>query len=329
MGRPLAVIGQTLGDPETYQLTEHDPGQPGPGEVRYAIYAAAVNFVDVLVAGGKYQVKPKVPFIPGAECAGLVESAGAGVPQFKPGDGVLPGGVGNAFGRVAVTAGKTLTAFPPSMNFIEAATFKVSYATSYHALVQRGQLQAGETVLVLGAAGGVGYAAIQIAKALGCRVIASASSADKRELALQAGADASIDARSESWREDLKAANNGNAIDVVVDPVGGAATEPAFRSLAWKGRHLVIGFANGEIPRLPTNLALLKGVALVGVDFRQFYTYEPDQAAANMRELFRLQAAYGMRAHVGRIFPMAQFAEAMKLAASGTCLGRIVLKMRE
>src|SRR5690606_16093513 len=195
MGKPLAVIGQTLGTPETYQLLEHDPGQPGPGEVRYAIYAAAVNFVDVLVAGGKYQVKPKVPFIPGAECAGLVESVGAGVTQFKPGDRVLTSGVGNAFCQVAVTAEKNLIAFPASMNFIEAATFKVSYATSYPALVQRGQLQAGETVLVLRYTGGDRYAVMQIAKAVVCCVIAAASSAVERKMALQSGADASIVAR--------------------------------------------------------------------------------------------------------------------------------------
>lgn len=326
MNEPLAIIADTLGSPDHFRIAAHDPGQPGPGEARYAVQAAAVNFVDVLVAAGKYQVKPVLPFIPGAECAGIVEAVGEGVTHLNPGDRVFTSGVGNAFCQAAVRPAEELSICPASLSVEEAATFKVSYATAYYALVQRGGLAAGETVLVLGAAGGVGYAAIQVAKALGARVVGSASSAEKRELALVAGADEVVDSRSESWRADVAAAA-GRAIDLVVDPVGGDATEPAFRSLGWKGRHLVIGFAGGGIPRLPTNLALLKGAALVGVDFRQFALYEAETAAANIRTLVELQASHGFRPHIGAVFPMERFAEAMALAASGQCVGRVVLSL--
>jgi NADPH2:quinone reductase len=323
-----AVVGDTLGPPESYQLRNLDPGQPGPGEVRYAIRAAAISYVDVLIAAGNYQLKPPVPFIPGTECAGIVESVGAGVTDFSPGDRVLSHVFGGTFREAAIAPAKELSHFPKSLDFNEAAAFKVSYLTSYHALVQRGRLQVGETVLVLGAAGAVGYAAIQIAKALGATVIASASSAEKRALAVAGGADVAIDARSPTWRDDLKAANGGKPVDVVVDPIGGDATEPAFRSLAWNGRHLVIGFIGGGIPKLATNLPLLKGASLVGVDIRQFGIFEPELAAANVRALFELQARHHFRPHIGKTFPLEQFAEAMNFAASGECIGRVVLTMQ-
>jgi NADPH2:quinone reductase len=327
MNAPRAVIGQTLGAPETYQLVARDPGEPGPGEVRYAIRAAGISYVDVLVAAGKYQLQPKTPFIPGSECAGIVERVGAGVTAFKPGDRIIAGAFGNAFCEAAVAAVADLMPCPDTLSFEEAATFKVNYLTAYHALVQRGRVQPGETVLVLGAAGGVGYAAVQIAKALGARVIASASSEDKRNVALRGGADIAIDARSPTWRDDLKAANNGKGVDVVVDPVGGDATEPAFRSLAWNGRHLVIGFVGGGIPKLATNLPLLKGASLIGVDIRQFAIFEPALAAKNVEDLFALQAAHNLRPCISRRFPLEQYAEAMNCAASGDCVGRVVLCM--
>lgn len=326
MSTSRAVVGDTLGPPEHYQLKTVDPGLPGPGEVRYAIRAAAISYVDVLVAAGKYQLKPPVPFIPGSECAGIVDCVGDGVTDFHPGDRVLCSAFNGTFRDAAVAPAKELVRLPGTLDFNEGAAFKVSYLTAYHALVQRGQLQAGETVVVLGAAGAVGYAAIQIAKALGARVIASASSEEKRALALAGGADVAIDARSPTWRDDLKAANGGKPINVVVDPIGGDATEPAFRSLAWNGRHLVIGFIGG-IPKLATNLPLLKGAALIGVDLRQFGIYEPDLAAANLQALLQLQAAHQFRPAIGKTLPLEQFVEAMNLAASGKCVGRVVLTM--
>jgi len=327
MQKPRAVFGETLGAPETYRLIEHDPGQPGAGQVRYAIRAAGISYVDVLVAAGKYQLQPKTPFIPGSECAGIIESVGAGVTQFKPGDRIIAGTFGKTFCEAAVAPVNDVIHCPDRLSFEEAATFKVNYLTAYYALVQRGRVQAGETVLVLGAAGGVGYAAIQIAKALGANVIASASSEMKRQVCLQGGADIAIDARSPSWRDDLKAANNGKGVDVVVDPVGGDSTEPAFRSLAWNGRHLVIGFVGGGIPKLPTNLALLKGASLIGVDIRQFGIFEPELAAKNVDALFALQAAHNLRPYIGKSFPIEEYVDAMNLAASGECVGRVVLRM--
>jgi NADPH2:quinone reductase len=214
------------------------------------------------------------------------------------------------------------------MSYTEAAVFRVSYATAYHALVQRGRLQAGETVLVLGAGGAVGYAAIEIAKALGATVIGSASSEAKRALATRAGADQVVDARSATWRDDVKGANGGRAIDVVIDPIGGAVTELAFRSLAWNGRLLVIGFAGGEIAKLPVNLALLKGASLIGVDVRQFGEYEPEAAAANIAALFGLFAAGHLRPPIAKTYPLAEFAAAMVEARSGETAGRIVLTMQ-
>jgi NADPH2:quinone reductase len=214
------------------------------------------------------------------------------------------------------------------MSFEEGSVFRVSYGTSYYALVQRGRLRAGETVLVLGAGGAVGYAAIQIAKALGAHVIGSASTEEKRALALQGGADATVDSRSPTWREDVKAANGGRAVDIVVDPVGGDAMEPAFRSLAWNGRLLVIGFASGTIARLPANLALLKGASLVGVDIRQFGEKFPEVYTANMAALFDLYARGHFHLPVSRVYPLSAYVEALREAFTGDVAGRIVLQMQ-
>jgi NADPH2:quinone reductase len=324
---PRAVVGNTLGPPQAYRLMPADPGDPGHDEVRYKVHAAAVSYVDVLIAAGRYQVRPPVPFIPGTECAGVVESVGAGVTGFKPGDRVIGRPAGGAFREAGITLAHELVLLPPDLSLIEGSAFKVSYTTAFHALVQRGRVQAGETVLVLGAAGAIGSAAVQIAKALGARVIASATGAEKRTFATAAGADVAIDARSPSWRDDLRDANGGRAVDVVIDPVGGEASEPAFRSLAWNGRHLVIGFASGGIAKLPTNLPLLKGAALIGVDVRQFALREPVQAAANMASLLNLQARHDLRPAIGQTFPLDRFAEAMQLAGSGRSLGRVILTM--
>ena len=242
---PRAVIADQLGPLENYTLRAYDPGPPKPGQIRIAVRAAGVSFVDVLTAEGKYHVTPPTPFIPGSECAGLIAAVGAEVRQFSVGQRVVATGFGGIFAEVTNLNARSVWPMPQNMSFEEAAVFPVSYTTVWHALVDRGRLQAGEALLVLGAGGATGYAAVQIGKHLGARVIASASSEAKRQLALAGGADAAVNARSESWREDSKSANGGKPFDVVFDPVGGEATEAAFRTLGWNGRHLIVGFPGG------------------------------------------------------------------------------------
>jgi NADPH2:quinone reductase len=294
--------------------------------LRVAIKAAGVSFVDVLVAAGRYQLQPKLPFVPGSEFSGVVEAVGEGVDNARIGERVCATVFGKAFGEAACVPAVACRAIPDAMSFEQAAVFQVSYATAYHALVQRARLQPGETLLVLGAAGAVGYAAVQIGKVLGARVIGSASTGEKRDIVLAAGADEVMDARAEDWRAALKATNSGRPVDVVLDPVGGAATELAFRSLAWGGRHLVIGFPGG-IAKLPTNLALLKGAALIGVDIRQMGEKQPELAAANMESLFALYEQGKVRPGIAGLYPLRDFVRAMELVESGTTAGRIVLTM--
>lgn len=325
---PLAITVTAFGAPDQLELRPHDPGPPKAGEVRIAVEIAGIGYVDVLVGKGDYQLKPDLPFVLGSECAGRVEAVGEGVDQALVGKRVCGAGFIGAFGQAVNFPARAVTELPPAMSFEEASVFRVSYGTAYHALVQRGRLQPGETLLVLGAGGAIGVAAIQIGKALGAHVIASASSAEKRALALAAGADAAIDALAPEWREAVKAANGGRPVDVVVDPVGGGATEPAFRSLGWNGRLLVIGFAGGGIARLPVNLALLKGASLVGVDVRQFGEHEPDVQAANMRALFALHAEGRLCPPIARVYPLADYVEALRAAFSGQVAGRILLRMR-
>lgn len=323
-----AVIVRAFGPPSDFTLESFDAIPPGPGKLSIAVHAAGVSFVDVLVAAGEYQLKPPLPFNPGSELAGIVTAVGEGVDPVRVGQRVLASAFGAAFAEIATVPEKLVLAIPAAMSFEQAAVFRVSYATAYHALVQRARLQPGETVLVLGAGGAVGYAAVEVAKALGARVIASASTDAKRALAVAGGADATVEANSPTWRADVKQANIDRAVDVVVDPVGGDATEVAFRSLAWNGRHLVIGFATGTIARLPVNLALLKGAGLLGVDVRQFGEVEPAIAAANVAALFEMYEAGKFNPPIARTYMLDEFAEAMELVYSGTTAGRVVLTMR-
>jgi len=324
---PRAVIADEYGPPEAYRLEERDPGPPKAAQVRVAVRAAGVSFVDVLTAAGGYQVKPPLPFIPGSECAGVVEALGEGVTHLTVGQRVQASGWGGIFAEAVNMPAKSARPIPDAMTFEEAAVFGVSYGTGWHALVDRGNLKAGETLLVLGAGGATGYAAVQIGKHLGARVIASASSEAKRALALAGGADAAVDARSATWRDDLKAANDGKAVDVVFDPIGGEATEAAFRALGWNGRHLVIGFTAG-LTQLRTNLALIKGASLVGVDIRQFGLFEPERQAANMARIFELAGQGALKPAIARTYPLEQFADAMGEAAEGKAAGRVVITMR-
>ncbi|MBV9842343.1 MAG: NADPH:quinone oxidoreductase family protein [Sphingomonadaceae bacterium] len=325
---PRAVVVRAFGSPEGFTIEERDPGAPGRDEVRVRIHAAGVSFVDVLIAEGRYQLKPPLPFVPGSEVAGIIEAVGENVPSSRIGERVCAAAFGSAFSEVAVVAASQASRIPETMSFEEASVFRVSYATAYHALAHRGSLQRGEIVCVLGAAGAVGYAAVQIGKALGATVIASASSPEKRAFALSGGADHAIDSNADDWRAQVKAASNDHGLDVVVDPVGDRFSEPAFRSLSWNGRHLVIGFAGGQIPKLATNLALLKGASLVGVDIRQFGIREPQNAAMLMPAITALYEAGRIRPPVASTYSIDGFAEAMLEAKAGRTAGRVVIRMR-
>src|SRR6478752_112593 len=301
-----AVLCKQYGPPDTLTFEELPSPRAGAGEVVVSVKAASVNFPDVLIIQNKYQFKPPLPFSPGSELAGVVKEVGAGVSGFRPGDKVIAFTTYGAFAEEVKTDATRLLPLPQGMDFVTGAAFLLTYGTSDHALRDRGALRAGETLLVLGAAGGVGLAAIEIGKALGARVIACASSADKLAVCREHGADEGIDYAPEDLRERLKALTAGRGVDVVYDPVGGPYTEPAFRSLAWKGRLLVVGFADGEIPKLPLNLALLKGASAVGVFWGDFTRREPAANRDNMRELVGWLAEGALRPHIGARYPLAE-----------------------
>jgi len=314
---------------DALQWKELPTPQPKAGEVLLKIEAASLNFPDLLIVQNKYQMKPPLPFVPGSEYAGTVEAVGEGVTQLKVGQPVacLSGTGGFATHTIAPAA--LCMPLPPGFPFVDAAAFIMIYATSHHALVDRAQLKAGETVLVLGAAGGVGTAAIQIAKAMGARVIAAASSDEKCELCKSIGADATINytthALPNAFRDAVKAATDGKGPDVIYDPVGGDFAEPAFRSIAWRGRYLVVGFASGPIPSLPLNLALLKGASIVGVFWGDFARREPRANAAMMGELAQWYLQGKVKPVIDRTMPMAQLKAAYARMGSREVKGKLVM----
>ncbi|WP_257230293.1 NADPH:quinone oxidoreductase family protein [Pseudomonas sp. SbOxS1] len=321
-----AVVGQEL-KLESYQLRRVDVPEPGVGEVRIAIKCTGVGFADGLLSTGQYQLKPPLPFIPGCEFSGVIDALGPQVINVDIGQPVSAIAMGGGFAEYAVVPQASLTRLPNGMGFAEAAVCWVDYTTALHALRDRGRVRPDETVLVLGAAGGLGQAAIQIARLLGARVIAAASSLAKRETALKLGAWQVLEYTDSSWTEQLKALTEGRGVDVIFDPVGGAGLETAFRRLAWGGRHLVLGFAGGTIPALPTNLPLLKGGSLIGVDVRQFDLYQPLEAAEARAELAQLIAAKRLQPETGRRFTMAQFAEALAASLDRQRIGKTVLEI--
>jgi NADPH2:quinone reductase len=303
--------------------------QPGPGEVLVEIQAASLNFPDLLIVQNKYQMKPPLPFVPGSEFAGRVAALGEGVTSVQVGQPVASfHGVG-AFATHAVVPAVQCMPVPEGMAPTDAAAFTLTYGTSHHALMDRGQLKPGETVLVLGAAGGVGTAAIQIAKAAGARVIAAASSDEKCALCRSLGADATINYSRETlptgFREAVKAATAGQGPDVVYDPVGGDFAEPAFRSIAWRGRYLVVGFASGPIASLPMNLPLLKGASVVGVFWGDFVRREPDANRAMMQALARWYTEGKVKPVIDRVLPMSELKAAYARMGSRGVKGKVVL----
>ncbi|MES2226503.1 MAG: NADPH:quinone oxidoreductase family protein [Pseudomonadota bacterium] len=299
--------------------------EPQAGEVRVAIRAASLNFPDILIVQNKYQVKPPLPFVPGSEYAGVVEAVGEGVTHFKVGDPVTAFGSTGGFATHAIVKATQATLLPPGFAFDDAAAFVLTYATSHHALLDRAALQPGETVLVLGAAGGVGTAAIQIAKAVGARVIAAASTDAKCELCKALGADATINYGQADIRERIKALTDGRGPDVVYDPVGGDLAEPVFRSIGWRGRYLVVGFAQGGIPALPWNLALLKGASIVGVFWGEFARREPQAQARALAELAQWYAQGLVKPVIDQRLPMEQLPRALGIMASRQVRGKLVM----
>ncbi len=321
----LAVLCKSYGPPDTLVVEDVAPPQPGPDEAIVSVRAAGVNFPDVLIIENKYQLKPALPFSPGSELAGVVKQVGAGVAGVKVGDRVMAITGYGAFAEEVAVDARRLLKIPEEMNFVSAAAFGLTYATSDFALRDRAELKAGETLLVLGAAGGVGIAAIEIAKAIGARVIAAASTDEKLEVCRQHGADATINYASEDLRERLKALTNNKGPDVVYDPVGGAYTELALRSIAWRGRLLVVGFAAGEIPKIPLNLTLLKGCSIVGVFWGEYARREPARFAESMGQLGRWFAEGRLEPHISATFPLARASDALRHMAARRAVGKIVL----
>jgi NADPH2:quinone reductase len=320
-----AVLCKTFGPPESLVIEDVPSPIAGPGEVVVAVKAASLNFPDVLIIQNKYQVKPPLPFSPGSEMAGIVKEVGDGVTNLKPGDRVMSVTGYGAFAEEVKIDAKKVLPIPAGMNDVTAAAFPLTYGTSDHALSDRGQLKRGETLLVLGAAGGVGIAAIEIGKAIGARVIACASSDEKLAVCRAHGADATINYSSADLREQIKQLTDGRGADVVFDAVGGPYTEPALRSIAWRGRLLVVGFAAGEIPKIPLNLTLLKGCSIIGVFWGDFARREPEGFAGSVRRLTDWYQAGLLKPHVSETMPLQRAPEALALMASRKVKGKLVL----
>ena len=298
---------------------------PQSGQVLIRIEAASLNFPDLLIVQNKYQMKPDLPFVPGSEYAGVIEALGEGVTHLKVGQSVACLSGTGGFGTHTLAPAKLCMPLPPGFPAVDAAAFIMIYATSHHALIDRAALKAGETVLVLGAAGGVGTAAIQIAKAAGAKVIAAASTDEKCALCKSLGADETINYTMQNIREVLKTVTEGKGPDVIYDPVGGDFAEPAFRSIAWRGRYLVVGFAAGPIPALPFNLALLKGASIVGVFWGDFSRREPQANAAMMAELAQWYAQGKVKPVIDRTMPMSELKAAYAHMGSRGVMGKLVM----
>ena len=309
-----------------YAEVEAAMPEPRAGQVRIRVAAVGVGYVDALVALGRYQVKPPVPHVPGAEISGVIDAVAEGVTGLAPGERVMALGSRGFAHYAASPAGMTVR-LPAALTFEQGAALPLNYLTALHGLGDRAAVAEGETLLVMGAAGGVGLAAVQLGRAMGARVIAAASTEEKRAYALAHGAHAVIDTELQGWRDRLKTVLEGAPLKVVFDPVCGPLFEPAFRSLGWGGRHLVVGFVGGPIPALPANLTLMKGAALTGVDVRQFMLFEGPLARRHLETLAEWAEAGRFAPPVGRVFKWADFGEALTYALSGQGLGKTVLSV--
>ncbi|HYS12140.1 MAG TPA: NADPH:quinone oxidoreductase family protein [Burkholderiaceae bacterium] len=321
-----AIQCQEWGGPDKLRLVEVPLPEPKAGEVRLRVNAAGVNFPDALIIQKKYQQQPPLPFTPGTEVAGTVDALGEGVTQLKLGQRVI-GFVGlGAFAEYACAPAALATPIPDGLSDDIAAAFTLTYATSHHALFDRGQLKAGETLLVLGAGGGVGLAAVELGKIIGARVIAAASTDEKLAAAHEHGADALVNYSKLDLRDAIKTLTDGKGCDAIYDPVGGAYTEPALRSIAWRGRLLVVGFANGEIPKITANLLLLKGAAAVGVFWGDFARREPAANRKMMVELFTWLAQGKLKPHVSHTYPLAETPQALDALLHRRAIGKLVIR---
>ncbi|HDS0960345.1 NADPH:quinone oxidoreductase family protein [Pseudomonas putida] len=323
-----AVLCKTLGPARNLVLEEVASPLPKKNEILLDVHAAGVNFPDTLIIEGKYQFQPPLPFSPGGEAAGVVAAIGEKAGAFKVGDRVMALTGWGAFAEQVAVPFYNVLPIPASMDFTTAAAFGMTYGTSMHALRQRGQLQAGETLLVLGASGGVGLAAVEIGKAMGARVIAAASSAEKLAVAKAAGADELIDYSQANLREEIKRLTGGQGVDVIYDPVGGELFEQAVRGLAWNGRLLVVGFASGSIPQLAANLVLLKGAAVLGVFWGAFAQRQPEDNAANFRQLFAWHAEGKLKPLVSQTYPLEQAGAAIEKLGQRQAVGKLVVLAR-
>jgi len=322
-----ALVCKEYGPPESMVIEEHDDPVPGEGQILVDVAAAGINFPDVLSIAGKYQVKTPTPFVPGNEAAGVVSAVGPGVTQFAVGDKAIINCIGGAFAEKCVADVHACAPLPEDLSFEQGAGFSVTYGTSYHALKQSANLQPGETVLVLGAAGGVGITAVEIAKAMGARVIAAASSIEKLEFAVSAGADETINYSEVPLKETVKELTGGKGADVVYDPVGGELADQAFRATAWHGRYLVIGFASGEIPKFPANIALLKEASIIGIWWGTWAAKNPKLQIQNMMELAKLVAEGVVTPRVTESYALDDYVEAFKAITERRARGKVTLRM--
>ncbi|MDU9411114.1 NADPH:quinone oxidoreductase family protein [Pseudomonas sp. zfem005] len=323
-----AVLCKAFGPAETLVLEEVASPEPKKNEVLIDVHAAGVNFPDTLIIEGKYQFKPPFPFSPGGEAAGTVAAVGEKITHLKPGDRVMALTGWGSFAEQVAVPGYNVMPIPKGIDFNSAAAFGMTYGTSMHALKQRANLQPGETLLVLGASGGVGLAAVEIGKAMGAKVIAAASSAEKLEVAKAAGADLLINYSESSLKEKVKELTGGQGADVIYDPVGGDLFDEAIRSIAWNGRLLVVGFASGRIPELPVNLTLLKGAAVVGVFWGSFAQRQPQDNLANFQQLFAWHAEGKLKPLVSQVFPLEKSADAINALGQRKAVGKVVVKVR-
>lgn len=322
-----AVVLRTYGPPPQLGVEEIPSPQLKPGHVKLRVHAVGFGFPDALMVAGKYQVRPEPPYTPGTEVSGVITEVASDVTNAKPGDRVLAMAGQGALAEECIAAAASLIPLPASMSMAAAAGFLLNYGTTYHALVQRGNVKPGDTLLVLGAAGGVGLAAIEIGKALGARVLAGASTDEKLALAKQHGADAVFNYTTEPIKAKVMEFTGDRGIDVVYDPVGADFAEQCVRAMAWNGRYLVIGFAGGKIPAVPLNLALLKGCSLVGVFWGGHMRREPDVHAANLAALFKLFNEGRIKPHVTELLGLERFTDALDVLNGRRATGKIVIRV--
>ncbi|MGB9150390.1 MAG: NADPH:quinone oxidoreductase family protein [Burkholderiales bacterium] len=320
-----AMLCKQFGPPESLVLEEVPALKADKDKVVIDVKACGVNFPDTLIIQNKYQFKPELPFSPGGEVAGVVKQVGEGVTSVKVGDRVIAFTGWGGFAEEVVTDAARLIPIPDGMDFPTASAFVMTYGTSHHALKDRAQILPGETLLVLGAAGGVGLAAVELGKIMGARVIAAASTDEKLAVCKQHGADEMINYSSQDLRERIKEITGGKGVDVIYDAVGGPYTEPALRSMAWKGRLLVVGFAAGDIPKIPLNLTLLKGCSIVGVFWGDFTKREPKNNAASLRELGMWFMQGKLKPHISATYPLARAADALNDMMNRKVMGKVVL----